>query len=269
MKELKINNINVVPVQAGVGNFTEKNNRAFKIFPESPFFSTFICSKKKSGKSSLINTIIQKATDKHTTFWIFCSTYKIDPTWKAIKSYLENRGNIVNFFDGILDGKTNNLQVILKSIQEDPESDTDNSHPLKKFIELYDEETDSSKPRKSTKIACENMFIFDDIGSSLRNKEVANLLKVHRHSRSSVIISSQYLNDLQPQSILQLDVFIAFAGLSQEKMESIHKQLDLSIDFDLLWKLYKHCTDEKYSFMYLAIRSEEIRCKFNKLIKYD
>lgn len=272
-----LNNVKVKPVQTGIGSWDKSNVKGFEITPNSPYWTMFICARKKSGKSSLINLITQKCIDKRTVVWVFCSTYQIDPTWKTIISNLENKNICVNAFDSIFDGKVNQLDLILNEINKGEERETLSNPgvvgdtPTKMLIKCeIPEEEKKKKEYKPKKIACENLFIFDDIPAvMLRNPSLAKLLKVHRHSKSSVIISSQYLNDLQPQSILQLDYFIAFKSMSEEKMEKIHKLLDLSIDYNKFWEIYKRCTEELYSFMYLSIRDELFRCRFNKQINYQ
>lgn len=266
-----LNNVKVKPVQTGLGSWDKFNVKGFEITPNSPYWTMFICARKKSGKSSLINLITQKCIDKRTVVWVFCSTYQIDPTWKTIISNLENKNICVNAFDSIFDGKVNQLDLILNEINKG-ENDQNNKDTQKEkmLIKCSIPEEEKKKEYKPKKIACENLFIFDDIPAvMLRNPSLAKLLKVHRHSKSSVIISSQYLNDLQPQSILQLDYFIAFKSMSEEKMEKIHKLLDLSIDYEKFWEIYKRCTEEPYSFMYLSIRDELFRCRFNKQINYQ
>jgi hypothetical protein len=273
-REKSINSLKVVPVQAGLGKWDKTNCKGFDITPNAPYFTMFLCARKKSGKSSLINLITQKCIDKRTVVWVFCATHAIDPTWKEIKSSLEKKGNLVNFFDSLFDGKTNILDDIIVEINKGEEIEEPSTSlqpvPLQCKIKFEPDPSEIKKVYKPKKIACENLFILDDMPSAfLRNPAVSRLLKVHRHSKSSCIISSQYLNDLQPQSILQLDYFIAFKSLSQEKMESIHKLLDLSIDFESFWEIYKHCTLEPYSFMYLSIRDEKFRCRLNKEIELE
>lgn len=266
IKEKLINKLTVVPVQSGVGHWDKSNVKGYEVFPQ-PYWNTFICAKKKSGKSSLINLITQKCIDKKTVVWCFCSTYQIDPTWKAIIKNLESKGNLVNTFDSILDGKINILEDIINEINKDDEEE-EPKVKVKHIVKFDNEEETEKKEYKPKKTACENLFIFDDLPAILlRNPSIARLLKIHRHSRSSVIVSSQWLSDLQPQSILQLDYFIAFRSLSQDKMENIHKLLDLSIEFEKFWEIYKHCTEEQYSFMYLSTRDEKFRCRLNKEIE--
>jgi len=269
-KEKSINSLKVVPVQAGLGKWDKTNCKGYDVTPNGPYWNMFICARKKSGKSSLINLITQKCIDKRTSVWVFCSTHAIDPTWKEIKSSLEKKGNLVSCFDSLYDGKTNILDDIIDEINKGEEEVVNDEPQVKMLIKCEPLPSEQKKEYKPKKIACENLFILDDMPSAfLRNPAVARLLKVHRHSKSSCIISSQYLNDLQPQSILQLDYFIGFKSLSQEKMESIHKLLDLSIDFDKFWEIYKHCTIEPYSFMYLSVREEKFRCRLNKEVELE
>lgn len=264
----KINNILVHPVVTPSTNDVT-NVKGYKLIPQT-IYTLFICSKKKSGKSSLINIITNKCTDKRTIFWIFCSTYRIDETWKAIIKMLKDRGNQVHLFDSIMEGKTDNLMEIVDSLAEEGEEEVEESKDVipKKVFKIFEQEEKKKKEYKPKKKAPENMFIFDDISSELKCKSVTKLLKEHRHSNSSVIISSQYLHDLAPQCIAQIDYFMAFRAFPYEKMEVIHKLLDLSIPLNVFWKIYKECTEKPYSFMYLNIRNEEIRCNFNTMVEY-
>lgn len=276
MKEEKINNISVKPVVVHDNNESEKI-KGYKILP-FPFYNLFVCSKKKSGKTSLINTIVKKTSDKRTIFWIFCSTYKIDDSWKAIINFLEERGNKVNAFDSIFDGKVNLLNKILDQMgePEEIEEKKDKKEPvnlneIKRSYDIFGKERDEEgKPKKEyvpKKKAPKHIFIFDDLSPEL--KHIDRLLKVHRHFKASVIISSQYIHDLSISSRLQIDVFVTFRGFSEEKMEMVHKSLDLSIPFETLWTIYKQVTEEPYNFLYINIRSEEMRKNLNTKITFD
>jgi hypothetical protein len=276
MKEEKVNNVSVKPVVVHDNNESEKI-KGYKILP-FPFYNLFICSKKKSGKTSLINTIVKKTSDKRTNFWIFCSTHKIDDSWKAIINFLEERGNKVNAFDSIFDGKVNLLNKILDEMGEPevvPEKKDKkapvNLNEIKRSYDLFGKELDNEGKEKKEyvpkKKAPKHIFIFDDLSPEL--KHIDRLLKVHRHFQASVIISSQYIHDLSISSRLQIDVFCTFRGFSDEKMEMVHKSLDLSIPFETLWQIYKHVTEEPYNFLYINIRSEELRRNLNTKITYE
>ena len=268
IKEETLNKVKVKPLVVSNQDFSAiKGN---ELFP-SLYYNLFICSKKKSGKTSLINTIIQKCTDKRTIFFIFCATVSVDASWKAIVDYLEKRGNAVNTYTELMDGKINILNEIVNELsmgQEEPEKEKEEEVVGKK-IKFDDPAAKKKREYKPKKISPEVCFIFDDASEMLKNPAVAALLKKNRHFKANVIVSSQYLCDLQPQSIKQLDYFICFKSFSQDKLESAHKLLDLSIDFDKLWSLYQHCTSKPYSFLYINTRNEEYRNNFNKKIEFD
>lgn len=264
IKEEKLNNISVKPI---IINSTDTSKiKGADLFP-SLYYNLFICSKKRSGKTSLINTILQKCTDKKTIFFIFCPTVHVDSTWKAITETLENRGNTVNTYTEIMDGKVNILNEIVNELSSPIEEESKDDEEKPKGVRF-----DNPKKKKSykpKKISPEICFIFDDSSDMLKNPAVATLLKKNRHLKANVIISSQYLHDLKPESIKQLDYFIAFKSFSEDKLQLVHKGLDLSLEFDKFWAMYQHCVEKPYSFLYVNVRSEDYRCNFNKKIEID
>jgi len=66
IKETKLNNVVVKPiVDCNPPDITKI--KGYKLIP-SNYWILFLCSKKKSGKTSLINEICKKCTDKRTVF---------------------------------------------------------------------------------------------------------------------------------------------------------------------------------------------------------
>jgi hypothetical protein len=82
-----------------------------------------------------------------------------------------------------------------------------------------------------------------------------------------VLISSQSLNDLTPNQIRQLQYVFLFARFSYDKLESLYKSLDLSIDLDKFLELYHDATKEKYSFLYIG--RESSGDKYRKGFQYE
>src|SRR6185437_11733738 len=74
------------------------------------------------------------------------------------------------------------------------------------------EETDKKrkKERVSKYQAPEYIIIFDDLSSELKSRSLLSLLKFNRHFKSKLIISSQWLHDLLPESRKQIDLFLIF-----------------------------------------------------------
>lgn len=299
MKLKKLNSLTVSPVLTNEVEYTKKNLKSFDIIP-SLYYNMFICSKKKSGKTSLINSILTNATSKKTTIWLFCPTYQVDNTWKTMIRNFNEKGYTINTFSSLKEGKMNILDNIIEDLSKSKDEDeNDDLHKKKKskvddpvkpvitrqfclfenddleeiednaIIEMEGSITlkQAKRKRRTKKLTPENLFIFDDISTELRHPSLARILKVHRHLKASVIISSQYLHDLKPASILQLDYFICFKSFSLEKLEYIHKMLDLSVSFEDFWKLYKFSTADKYHFLYADVRREIFRKNLNELIE--
>ena len=73
LKSIKntLSKFEVIPLP--VPSVSEKNRLGYKMFPEL-YAAIFICAKKKSGKTNLINTILRACADKDTIVYIFSST---------------------------------------------------------------------------------------------------------------------------------------------------------------------------------------------------
>jgi hypothetical protein len=80
------------------------------------------------------------------------------------------------------------------------------------------------------------------------------------------IISSQYLNDLNRPALRNLDYMIMFKGQDDEKLELIHRSLDLGISLEDFMQLYHYGVSTPYSFLYIDIRNDEYRKNFNEKI---
>lgn len=269
ISEKIINNITIKPLVSLAVN-DENKVKGGKLF-KNPYNTTFLCAKRKSGKTSVLAHILQKTSDKKTVFWIFCPTTKVDSSWISLIQILESRGNDVHVFDSILDGKVNLLDEIVADLSNPAPKEQPKQE--EKRIKIYFQEPKENKKveYKPKKIAPENIFVFDDISNELKNPAVATLLKKSRHFKSAVYISSQYANDLLPMSIKQLDYFLCFRSFSRDKLEHIHRLLDLSIDLEKFYNIYDYCFDNSkgYDFLYIDVRNQMFRKNFNRAIVLD
>lgn len=268
ISEKKLNNIIIKPLVV-VDTRDESKVKGGSLF-KNPYNCTFLCAKRKSGKTSVLGHILQKTSDKNTIFWIFCPTTRVDSSWIAIIQILENRGSTVNIFDSIIDGKVNLLDEIIRDLST-PEETKDvkpkENHVIKlNFGDIPDKKKKEYKPKK---VAPKNIFVFDDISQEL--KLIATLCKKSRHFLASVYISSQYVNDAPPQIIKQCDYFLCFKSFSRDKLEHIHRLLDLTIDIEKFYEVYDYCFNQTngYDFLYIDVRDQLYRKNFNKEIKLD
>ena len=270
--EKTLNNIVIKPL-VNSNNLDETKIKGGKYIPEvTPI--VYICSRRKSGKTSVLAVIIRKTTYKKTTFWCFVPTARVDPSWIQIINILRERGNTVNVFDSFMEGKTNILDEIITDlsspIEEQEKESPPTTAPQLKISFPGSEEKEKRKyeykPKKEAPLHC---FVIDDNSNELKNPALLSLCKKNRHLKASVYISSQYCNDLLPQTLKQVSFTILFRSHTREKLEHIHKMLDLSIDLEKFYDIYDYATSEPFSFLFIDMKNQSFRKNFNKELNYD
>ena len=240
------------------------------LFPEI-YANIFLCARKKSGKSSVIYNIIKKCADKNTTIVAFVSTLHKDKNWATIQLHCELNnipfiGYTIIFDD---DDGHDVLDELVAELSElnDINTMSENLRPENAHLLLLcDDEEDEKeiKPRKSKYQVPEYIFIFDDLSTELKSRSLTSLLKKNRHIRCKIIISSQYLNDLAPQSRKQLDYFLIFKGQPQAKLDEIYRDADIHVSKKLFYNLYQHASHDKFSFLYVDTVNSKFRRNFNQ-----
>lgn len=257
-----------------------KKIRGSKLFPL--YSNIFICAKKNSGKTTVIANILKECVDDDTTVNIFCSTLEKDRSYKEIIKFLEKKGcNVIGSVSSVADdGKNCLIQEILNEPvvndeEQDEEEDEEiedtyikitNNNDTKDSNEMTSELKNDHKKRKKSKLAQKRIIILDDIGSELTRPVINQLLKVNRHLKCKVIISTQYLNDLSPQARRQIDQWLIFPGMKSDKLTQILRDSDVPYDLPHFEKLYNYCTKDKYNFMYLDTSNGSIRKNFNESV---
>jgi hypothetical protein len=187
---------------------------------------------------------------------------------------LEKKHVEYHSYTGFTEDQSNEniLKILLEELnkQEEEGSSEEEEKPKQTKLFKYDlsDEEQERKPRKPKKIAPEYVFVLDDMAKLMRTTTVSKLLKTNRHYKSKVICSSQYITDLEPESILQLDYCIAFKNIPQDKLMSLHQKLDLATPLDKFIQIYNYATKDKYNFLYIDTREEQYRKNFNELIEY-
>lgn len=119
------------------------------------------------------------------------------------------------------------------------------------------------RPRKPY-ITPSFVLIFDDISGELKLPSVAEFLKSNRHNKAMCICSSQWPNDLKPETIKQMDNLLIFHSMSDDKLEKFRKDADLTIPFETLKQLYDSATKEPFNFLYIDTKNESFRRNFDK-----
>ena len=107
--------------------------------------------------------------------------------------------------------------------------------------------------------APEYIIIFHDLSIEQKSQSLSTLLKKNRHFETKLLISSQWVHDLLPESRKQLDLFMVFKGFPDAKLGEIYKDCDSAIPFETFCKICKKATKHPFSFMYMNPRSDSYR----------
>jgi hypothetical protein len=253
--------INSVKIKlVNIPKIDPNNIVGYELFPEI-YSNIFIVAKKKSGKTNVIFNIIEKCVDKNSTVIVFCNTYAKDSAWLAIQKYLDDKKIPNLFYSGIAEGNENHLASLLGMMANDVEEIPKEEKP-EPFIDFGDKII-KVRIKKPKKISQKYLIIFDDVSSELKDHGVATLLKQNRHYKARVIISTQWPLDISPPSRRQMQYYLLFGGLNDEKLEELYRNSDLNISFEKYLELYKFATAEKYNFFYIDT-DHKYRVKFNK-----
>jgi len=268
----KINNEVVKPMKTP--DDLDKRPPRGKDLISAPYANIYACAKKRTGKSSVVAKMALKFAGKETKVHIFCSTVFIDPTYIALVDVLEGKGIACYPSTSIKDDDGFDLvQDILKEDElfGQANDDDDDEHKENGLLNLDEEKPKKKRKKKSKYKELRRLIIFDDLANEIRSSNsLKTLLKKNRHILCKTIIASQHINDLDPQSINQLDYVFLFKSHNDTKLEELHKKLDLSITSDQFIRMYKTITSDKtkYDFLYIT-RFEEYRKNFNNEIIMD
>lgn len=210
--------------------------------------------------------LIRKA-QRGTKCIAFSSTHNQDQGWKGIKKYCEMRSIPLVCYDSLYekrkDGKWHNiLEEFMTGVrneaakQEKERKKRDMPARAKQvndrdIITLYPE--DNMAPKKELflidPLLDENgrryvpfFVIFDDIAQDLRDNSISIFLRLFRHFRCKVEISSQYFLDAQPAAREIIHMWRMFDGTDDKQLETIYRACNPGIAYDRFLTRYKYCT---------------------------
>lgn len=247
-----------------------KNIRGSSMFPEI-YSNIFLLARKKSGKTVLLFNILKKCIGRNTRVIIFSGTAYKDYNMVHIRKYLKKKKIEHEVHQSIMDGKVNILKNIIDELQIQSEIDAQSSdsenEQEQSYINIGEEyEEEEVKERKEKLLSPEIIFVFDDQGKNLRNQTLSTLITRNRHFLCKTIICSQYLHQLQPESIVNLDYILMFGQTPVEKLIRIHELLEVPVTYERFYNMYMQATAKKYNFLYVSSEGE-FRINFN--LKFD
>ena len=246
----KINDVEVEPVALPAA---PKNILGCDLFPKLNA-NIFICAPKESGKTVTIKKIIDECVDQDTHVVIFCGTIHNDAAWKAIKEDLRKRKIKFSAYSSLFtENNTNVLDILIDTLQDEgSDSEEDDDRKIPKGPIILTEEVKETKEKKKKYESPDYLIIFDDLSTELKNPSIPKLMKIHRHFRTKIIISSQSWVDT-PAGIRKgnLDYVLLFQRIPEEVLQQIYQELSIPIKESTFLKLYYHATSQKYHFLYI------------------
>ena len=257
----------------------ESDNRPIKgedLFSEL-YSNIFLCAKKKSGKTVVLSKCIKECIGKKTKIIAFVSTLYKDDTWKAIRDYCKKKKIDFEGHTSLMEEGVDQLSELVDRLQNEAQDDEEEKEMDSRVSSLErklgmcdiqfdgdsDEEDDDLPKKKEKYLAPEYLIILDDLSNELKSRSLVTLLKKNRHFKAKILISSQYLNDLLPESRKQMDVFLVFRGQPRKKIDEIHRDADVNVDPEEFYDIYKFATEKDYSFLYIDTKTSEFRRNFN------
>jgi len=281
-RAVRINDITVKKVKS----LYEEDNRpirGYDLFPEI-YSNVFLCAKKKSGKTSVISKIIKDCVGKKTKIIAFVSTLYKDDTWKSIREYCKQKKIEFEGHTSLMEDGINQLSELIERLQEEAKDKEEEEEldfrvsnlekklgmkcPIQCDGDSDSDEDSDDKPKKKEKFRSpEYIIILDDLSNELKSKSLVTLLKKNRHFKAKILVSSQYLNDLLPESRKQMDVFLVFRGQPEKKLKEIYQDADVNVDLEEFYDIYKFATEKEYSFLYIDTKTSSFRRNFNYQIQ--
>lgn len=264
----KINNeqIKIIPVSK-----TNPNDiKGYNIIP-ALHTNIFICAHKGSGKTNIEYKIIESCIDTDTKVIVFCSTHNNDEAWKYIKKYFEKNKIQAMFYSSLIENGINQLENLMEYLRQEGEANVIEEQSKKKdaeyiqIVKFDNKKAAKIKIKKKRKETPKYLIIFDDLSAELKKRDVPYLLQTFRHYQAKVIVSTQYLTDIEPKARSQFDFWILLKNHIEEKLKKVFPEMGCNIEFDYFYKIYKEVTSQPYHFLFI----NKINCTFRNNFTHE
>lgn len=248
-------------------------------------FSMLIVAPKGSGKTNFIcNLLINQYKGYFHQIWICSPTIDNDEKWDYIKSckhiLSENKD-----LQKILAGIKKNIK--LPKIFTDPyheEKTFDGCIPKEDFfsnmseipqrVEEQNKIISNLKAReiKHAKFAADRILVvMDDQAGLFKNgnnsNPMVNYVIKHRHSNTSVIVVTQAYKAIPKTIRTNCNSLILFDIPNLSELKVVYEENPESMDEEQWLKVYKYCTKEPYSFMYINNKFKKGQTVFRNFIE--
>jgi hypothetical protein len=250
MQKKKINDIIISPITS-----SDEKKKKDDIFGYEENPTVLLLAQRGSGKTTSLYNIFKYLLPKlkERFVFIFASKVNRDPSWQKIIELFESNGIPVSVETSLYNENGDDQLEKLINYYESPHAETSVG------------ELEHKNP----------IFIIDDLSHEIRSsKSVKNLMKSNRHLKSTVFISTQYLNDLNPDCINNFTHVFAFPNISTDKktdkLLELFSKLGLSIPYDTFKKCYIDATapekkgEKSHNFLFIETNPTDLRKNLNE-----
>lgn len=253
--------------------------RGKAIFPDRRYFVCSILAKRRSGKTCLLYSLLKHFVTKNCIVLFFCASINKDPTYLALKDYLQSKGIPYQANSHFIEDEVNFIDAFMKKAEEADEDDEEKTegsengpksdcqkmfeaqmsgmHPQEIAIELEKEQGDEKKPKK--KQPTEYIICFDDLSSDLRHPSLQKLCKNSQHYRCKILMSSQAITDLHPAVHSQIDYCCLFGRFNKKSLSQIYERLQPPESPEVFEYVYKDTTSAPYQFLTIDRNQDHYR----------
>lgn len=244
----KINDYDVILPR--IDGSSKPNDWKGKDLFDIQYWVACLLGKRRSGKTSLINTLIRAFVTKNTRVIFIVPTFWKDSSYEAIRNFLDKKGIIYQDFQAIEDDGVNNLKIMMDVFEEkekkedsdDEDNENEKDRVKYRMASLDLCEPSKDKKNKKKKVEPEYIIVLDDISDEIRNPAVLKLCKNSRHYRVKTILSSQSITDIHPHIYNQLDYLVLFKNYNLDGLKHVYDKVQPDMSYEEFVNLYTTTT---------------------------
>lgn len=217
------------------------------------YFCMTLLGKRKSGKTSLIYTLLKKFVTKNTIVLFFVPTFHKDKTYEPIRNFLDKNKISYDSYSSVEEDGVNILETFMEvnsgfKDKSRKDEQAEDSHPLIENACKFhcDEEGKDKKKRKREEEPPEYFLVFDDMSGFLRKPSVLKLIKNSRHFRTKIVLSTQGVSDVHPHVFGQMDYIAVFKNFNEDSLDFLYEKLQLGISLEEFKEIYHYVTSMKF-----------------------
>ena len=119
------------------------------------------------------------------------------------------------------------------------------------------------------------MIVLDDVSGELKRCDLPAIMKLHRHSKTKIIISSQHYADIRLDARKNLDYYVLWAGLDPDILKLVFNSCGLNMKYDKFEEIYQFATkpdkegERSYNFLFVDCARNKFRKNLDLAIKLE